>query len=1017
MDLKTVLNQKKSIKSSITRTKTKTEGDIDTLDFVELDVRKSRISGLIDEVKDIFSTIINKCKDDEVDNYSVEKDELLDILETLLAQITRHIRKHAIGEQNLKSSQVKPLESTDNIKLPTLSLPTFSGVIEEWLTFSDLFKAAVSDNQKLSGAQKLQYLKGVLKSDAQKIVQSLPITDSNFQIAWDLLTERYFNKREILSSVMKKFMNLASLNHESHSQMLNLVDSTKEFVRTLESLEFTIDKATDTFLMFFVLFKLDPSTRTWFERTLQADNIPKLEELLQFLSTHARSIMTGTQNTKRNFQKKVTLVASNIQSQCPFCHNDHALGKCEGFTKLPIQKRLDFVKANNVCFNCLAQFHAYKSCKSKFRCRTCKKPHHTLLHMEGSGSRGRQNTGSSDTRGLSIDAPEFSPGSFSNESTSIEVSGISGATNLTTCVSNVNPGVTILLCTALIRVKDFWDSTEEAVRLITELQEMMRRGGFCLRKWKSSDPSIFKDLPHDSQESDLLHLDDSDCSVLGVKWSPKSDDFKFAVPSIDMKDNYTKREVLSQIARAFDPLGLLSPCVIFMKIVLQELWQANLSWDQPLPEELSSKWRSFLSEIVLLQQVTFPRYVLLPKALVEIHAFCDASEKAYCAVLYARSISSDSIRTVLLTSKTRVAPLKVQSLPRLELCSALLLSNLLSSTLPHLDISISAVFAWSDSQITLAWINSEPSRWKPFVANRVSQIHPVLPYRHDKKLMFPLCRTCSENLLQEPCHHDTVARKITGTWVTEEVKKAVEKGYAILKVHEMYHFSKSSDSLFKTYIDTFLKTKQESSGWTSNINTEEEQTGYLDDYLSNEGIQLDNASISLNPGKRAVSKLALNSFWGRWEMNRDKSQLTYIRSLETFNKLLSDNTKSVETNDPPLGNFLGEFTDELDGETITKFISGGPKNYSYITSSRKSVCKIRDFTLNYTNSLVLNFDAMDNLIKTMDHNTTIPIINDRKICRDAKKRRIFNWEEIKRYGIVYNKRVIQKDWDTLPYGY
>ncbi|KAG8175049.1 hypothetical protein JTE90_026027 [Oedothorax gibbosus] len=74
--------------------------------------------------------------------------------------------------------------------------------------------------------------------------------------------------------------------------------------------------------------------------------------------------------------------------------------------------------------------------------------------MEGSGSQGRQNTGSSDTRGLSIDAPEFSPGSFSSESTCIEASGISGTTNLTTCLSNVDPGVTILLCTALIRVKD-----------------------------------------------------------------------------------------------------------------------------------------------------------------------------------------------------------------------------------------------------------------------------------------------------------------------------------------------------------------------------------------------------------------------------------------------------------------------------------------------------------------------------------------------------------------------------------
>lgn len=117
--------------------------------------------------------------------------------------------------------------------------------------------------------------------------------------------------------------------------------------------------------------------------------------------------------------------------------------------------------------------------------------------------------------------------------------------------------------------------------------------------------------------------------------------------------------------------------------------------------------------------------------------------------------------------------------------------------------------------------------------------------------------------------------------------------FFLFKVHEVYHFSNSSVSLFKTYIDTFLKNKQESSGWPSNIKSEEEKTRYLNDYLSNEGIQLDPAGISLNPGKRAVSKLALNSFWGRWGMNRDKSQLTYIRSLEKFNKLLSDNTKSV----------------------------------------------------------------------------------------------------------------------------
>ena len=97
---------------------------------------------------------------------------------------------------------------SNEIKLSTLSHPTFWGTIDEWLTFSDLFKAAVVENQILSGAQKLQCLKGAFKRKAQKIVQSLPIADNNFQTAWDLLNERYFHKRETLSSLMKKFLNI-----------------------------------------------------------------------------------------------------------------------------------------------------------------------------------------------------------------------------------------------------------------------------------------------------------------------------------------------------------------------------------------------------------------------------------------------------------------------------------------------------------------------------------------------------------------------------------------------------------------------------------------------------------------------------------------------------------------------------------------------------------------------------------------------------------------------------------------
>ena len=87
--------------------------------------------------------------------------------------------------------------------------------------------------------------------------------------------------------------------------------------------------------------------------------------------------------------------------------------------------------------------------------------------------------------------------------------------------------------------------------------------------------------------------------------------------------------------------------------------------------------------------------------------------------------------------------------------------------------------------------------------------HPVLPYRTQSKLMFPLCRTCADNLQQEPCHHSDAERTLHGTWVTLELEKALEKGYKLVRIDEVWHFTEHTDGLFKDYIDTFLKIKQE----------------------------------------------------------------------------------------------------------------------------------------------------------------------------------------------------------------
>ena len=145
--------------------------------------------------------------------------------------------------------------------------------------------------------------------------------------------------------------------------------------------------------------------------------------------------------------------------------------------------------------------------------------------------------------------------------------------------------------------------------------------------------------------------------------------------------------------------------------------------------------------------------------------------------------------------------------------------------------------------------------------------HPVLPYRTLGKLMFPLCKRCADTCNQATCTHGDSERAIQGTWCSVELEKALEKGYEVLQIHEAWHFPRSSTKLFSEYVNTFLKIKQESSGYPKDCVTEEQKQRYVDDYLAVEEIQLDREKIEHNPGLRALSKLMLNSFWGKYALN------------------------------------------------------------------------------------------------------------------------------------------------------
>ena len=177
--------------------------------------------------------------------------------------------------------------------------------------------------------------------------------------------------------------------------------------------------------------------------------------------------------------------------------------------------------------------------------------------------------------------------------------------------------------------------------------------------------------------------------------------------------------------------------------------------------------------------------------------------------------------------------------------------------------------------------------------------HPVLPVRVNGKLFFPLCKACASTYNNEKCDHDETERSLEGTWVTWvtlEINEAVKQGYKVLTIYEVWHYPESTQfdsktnqgGLFSSYVNLFLKFKEEASGYPDNVNSEEEKAEYIDKFLAKEGILLDKNNIKSNPGIRSVMKLMLNSFWGRFGMQTNKMQVKYITKLSDWYALIED---------------------------------------------------------------------------------------------------------------------------------
>ena len=306
------------------------------------------------------------------------------------------------------------------------------------------------------------------------------------------------------------------------------------------------------------------------------------------------------------------------------------------------------------------------------------------------------------------------------------------------------------------------ESVPECFNLYQKLKERFKEGVFNMRKWATNNSELDelirkeeiasvekRDLPNEVTEPSVVKDDQGYCkttlsnavcnedevNVMEIPWNRNNDTLIFKFDNLVSRSEnkpVTKRLVLGTSARFFDPLGLLSLVTVTLKCLFQEICQIGLDWDDSLEYQLVKRWEEIIDDMKKTATIEASRCVFQqidPGEImsVDLHGFADASNVAYGANVYLRITTSSGVSVQLIASKTRVAPLKKETIPRLELLAALTLARLIKSVHDSLDgvQKIDEIVYWVDSQIVLWWIKGKGRRYKQFVQNLVTQIREL----------------------------------------------------------------------------------------------------------------------------------------------------------------------------------------------------------------------------------------------------------------------------------------------------
>ena len=295
------------------------------------------------------------------------------------------------------------------------------------------------------------------------------------------------------------------------------------------------------------------------------------------------------------------------------------------------------------------------------------------------------------------------------------------------------------------------DTEEELIEHRDALQTLLSTGHFFVRKWASNSPIILKQIPEEERAPTVIlgegvsapheTICSADTKTLGVGWCPKTDFLTFEKYSSLKEDNTnTKTAVASLLSRLYDPLGLISPFVLHARFVMKQTFIEGINWKEALPKSLLPEWELWLNQLEGLANLKFPRLVKIGP-ICEYHVFCDASERGYGCAVYVRITthsrrnkeSANKYQSYLFMARSRIAPMKPLTIPRLELKGVLLGAEIGDFLNRSLGIDRDKIHFWTDSEIVLWWLTKDPANLVPFVANRIRKVQAFNfpnPFKH-----------------------------------------------------------------------------------------------------------------------------------------------------------------------------------------------------------------------------------------------------------------------------------------------